>query len=113
MLRLSSGNEAEVAFDAIPGVIFKGEVDHILPVIAEGQLQPSGTLMSFSREQFPGREAVVINITDPAFDEYRGKLPVGLYGQAAVYTHHAHHLAMMRRILLRMAGWMNYVFPFH
>lgn len=113
LLRLEAGNEAEVAFDAVPGVIFKAKVGRLLPAIAEGQLQPTGTLITFPREQVPGREAVYIEITDPAFDEYRDKLPSGLYGQAAVYTHHFHHLAMMRRILLRMAGWMNYVFPMH
>jgi len=113
MLRLEPDSEAEVAFDSVPGVIFKGKVHHIVPAISEGQVQPSGTLIGFGREKFPGREAVVIEITDPKFDAYRRKLPIGLYGQAAVYTNHMHHLGMMRRILLRMAGWLNYVFPFH
>ena len=40
-------------------------------------------------------------------------LPHGLYGQSAVYSEHAHHLAVMRKILLRMATWMDYLFPFH
>jgi multidrug resistance efflux pump len=113
LLRLEAGYEAEVALDAVPGVIFQAKLGHLIPAIAEGQLQPTGTLMSFAREQAPGREAVYIEITDPAFDQYRDKLPNGLYGQVAVYTHHFHHLAMLRRVLLRMAGWMNFVFPFH
>jgi len=54
-----------------------------------------------------------LKITDPAFNEQSNKLPMGLYGQAAVYTHHMHHLAMMRKMLLRMSGWLNYIFPFH
>jgi len=30
-----------------------------------------------------------------------------------LYSQHFHHIAMMRKILLRMAAWMNYIFPFH
>jgi multidrug resistance efflux pump len=113
LLRLEEGFEAEVALDAVPGVIFKGQVGYLIPAIAEGQLQPGATLRSFAQEQMPGREAVYIEITDPAFDQYREKLPSGLYGQAAVYSHHFHHVGTLRRILLRMASWLNYVFPFH
>jgi hypothetical protein len=29
---------------------------------------------------------------------------------AAIYTHHVHHLALLRKILLRMRSWQNYVF---
>ena len=113
LLRLKAGTEAEVALDAVPGVIFKAEVRYLIPAISEGQVQPTGTLMSFKTEGAPGREAVFIEITDPAFDQYRDQLPSGLYGQVAVYTHHYHHLALLRRVLLRMSGWMNYIFPFH
>ncbi|MFC1680289.1 HlyD family secretion protein [Pseudomonadota bacterium] len=113
LLRLEAGDEAEVALDAVPGVIFKGRVGQLIPAIAEGQLQPGANLRSFSEEKMPGRAAVYIEITDPAFDQYREKLPSGLYGQAAIYTHHFHHLGTLRRVLLRMSGWLNYVFPFH
>lgn len=113
LLRLKTGDEAELAFDAIPGVIFKAKVGYLLPAISEGQLMPTGTLMSFNQQQPPGREAVYLEITDPAFDQYRDTLPGGLYGQAAIYTEHFHHVAIMRRILLRMSGWMNYAFPMH
>ena len=113
LLRLKAGDEAEIAFDAAPGVIFKARVGFLVPAIAEGQLSPTGNLMSFSREQMPGREAVFLEITDPAFEQIKDQLPGGLYGQAAIYTEHFHHLAIMRKILLRMAGWMNFVFPMH
>jgi len=79
--RLAEGNEGEVAFDALPGKVFKGRV------------------------------AVVIEIEDPAFEQY--DLPNGVFGQSAIYTEHAHHVAVLRRILLRMASWLDYLFPFH
>jgi hypothetical protein len=28
----------------------------------------------------------------------------------AIYTEHWHHLSMIRKILLRMRSWQNYVF---
>ncbi len=37
-------------------------------------------------------------------------LPGGATAQVAVYTPFAHHFALIRRILLRMRSWENYVF---
>ena len=47
-LRLTLGDDAEIAFDGLPGQVFKARVKMVLPVIAEGQLQPSGNLMGFT-----------------------------------------------------------------
>jgi hypothetical protein len=33
--------------------------------------------------------------------------------QVAIYTEHFHHFAIMRRILLRMTSWENYLFLDH
>ena len=113
MLRLTVGDEAEVAFDGIPGRVFAGKVAGVLPALKEGQLQASGTLINPLAAPYPGRIAVRIKITDPAFEEFRDKVPGGAYAQAAVYSEHFHHVAIMRKILLRMSSWMNYLFPFH
>lgn len=111
LLHLREGSAAEVAFDALPGQVFKGRMKQVLPFIAEGQLQPTADLIEFREHAQAGRVAVAIEIDDPAFDKYN--LPQGLFGQFAVYSEHAHHLAMLRRILMRMASWMDYLFPFH
>jgi len=113
MLRLKTGDEAEVAFDGIPGRVFSGTVKSVLPVMAEGQLQASGTLINPMAAPYPGRIAVMIDITDPEFEAFRDLVPGGAYAQAAIYTEHFHHVAIMRKILLRMSSWMNYLFPFH
>ncbi|MFK0087495.1 HlyD family secretion protein [Pseudomonas sp. NPDC090755] len=113
LLRLVPGDEAEVAFDGIPGRVFKGRVKDVIAVIGEGQVQPSGTLISYTGSPPPGRVPVIIEITDPDFAQYKLQMPGGAYGQAAVYSQHFHHIATMRKILLRMAAWMNYIFPFH
>lgn len=112
-LRLTVGDEAEVAFDGIPGEVFSGKVKTVVGVIAEGQVQPSGNLVGFTGSPPPGRVPVLIEIDDPDFEKYRALVPGGAYGQAALYSQHFHHVAVMRKILLRMAAWMNYIFPFH
>jgi multidrug resistance efflux pump len=112
-LRLKQGYEAEVAFDSIPGKVFAGEVDQVIAVIAQGEIQARGTLLSSASERFPGRVPVVIKITDPDFDEFQTLIPGGAFGQTAIYSDHFEHVAIMRKILLRMSSWMNYLFPFH
>lgn len=111
LLRLTKGDEAEIAFDGIPGEVFSGVVEEIFPLIAEGQVQPNGTVIGDASA--PGRVPVRIRITDEAFAQYQGRLPGGAFGQAALYGEHFHHVAVMRKILLRMSSWMNYIFPFH
>jgi multidrug resistance efflux pump len=113
MLRLTAGDDAEVAFDGIPGRVFSGKVVAMLPALAEGQVQASGNLISPMTAPYPGRIGVRIEITDPEFEAFRDKVPGGAYAQAAIYSEHFHHVAIMRKILLRMSSWMNYLFPFH
>ena len=113
LLRLKQGYEAEVAFDGIPGTVFGGEVLRVLPALAEGQLQATGNLINPAAAPQPGRVPVIIKITDPRYAEYAGEVPGGSFAQAAIYSDHFHHVAIMRKILLRMAAWMNFLFPFH
>lgn len=113
LLRLNVGDDSEVTFDSIPSVIFSGKVKFVFPDLVEGQVVPSGNLISANPTQKPGLVPVVIEITDPNFNNYVNLLPGGAYGQSAIYTHHFHHVAIIRKILLRMASWMSYVFPIH
>jgi multidrug resistance efflux pump len=113
LLRLEVGNEAEVAFDGIPGTVFSGVVQMVLPAMSEGQVQASGNLINPSTAPRPGRIPVLINITDPRYEAYVALIPGGSYAQSAIYSEHFSHVAIMRKILLRMSAWMNYLFPFH
>lgn len=113
LLRLKIDDDAEVTFDGIPGVIFAGKVKFVFPDLVEGQVVPSGNLISANPTQKPGRVPVAIEITDPNFEKYANLLPGGAYGQTAIYTSHFHHVAIIRKILLRMAAWMSYIFPIH
>jgi multidrug resistance efflux pump len=101
------GNDAEIAFDSIPGRVFKGKVKGMLPAMAQGQLAPTGNLIDFSVPWKSGRVAFVIEITD---DLSAYKLPAGSAAQTAIYTHHYHPFSLVRMILLRMKSWENYLF---
>ncbi len=106
LLRLAVGSEAEVIFPAIPGRVFKGSVRSILPVIDKGSIQASGSLISQPIAEI-GRAPVIIEIADDMSDF---ELPAGVAAEVAVYSEHAHHVVMIRKILLRMKSWQNYLF---
>jgi len=109
-LRLRAGYEAEIVFPSIPGRVFHGEVVQVLPSLAEGQLQNSGSLVGTQALQSIGRVPVQIRVTD---DLSEFQLPTGGRAQVAVYSDHFHHVAIMRKILLRMSSWQNYLYLDH
>jgi multidrug resistance efflux pump len=105
--RVRNGDEAEIAFDALPGQIIKGKVKYLIDAIATGQLQATGNLQDLGASITDGRAVAIIDIED---DISGYNLPGGSAAQVAVYTPFAHHFAIIRRILLRMRSWENYVF---
>jgi multidrug resistance efflux pump len=105
--RVKAGDEAEVAFDAVPGRVFKGKVRLVLDAIAAGQIQPTGALVDFAERTSGGRALAVIDIMD---DISGYQIPPGAAAQVAIYTEHWHHVSMIRKILLRMRSWQNYIF---
>jgi multidrug resistance efflux pump len=105
--RVNAGDEAEIAFDAVPGRVFKGKVRLVLDAIAAGQLQASGTLVDFGALTSGGRALAVIDIKE---DLSGYQIPLGAAAQVAIYTEHFEHLSLLRKILLRMRSWENYVF---
>ncbi|RTR34862.1 HlyD family secretion protein [Shewanella atlantica] len=107
LLRLKEGDEAEVILDAAPGVVFKGRVAKILPAMAEGELQSRGVLISSMVLMPRGRAVVLIELDD---HDVKSAFPAGVAGQAAIYTEHFSHVAVMRKVILRMLGWLNYLF---
>ncbi len=109
-LRLRAGYEAEIVFPSIPGRVFKGVVVQVLPTLAEGQLQNSGALVGTQAFQAISRVPVEIRVTD---DLSEFDLPTGTRAQVAVYSDHFHHVAIMRKILLRMSSWQNYLYLDH
>jgi multidrug resistance efflux pump len=105
---IEPGLEAEVAFRAYPGRIFKAKVVRVLPIVPEGQAVASGQLRAATVESAPGTIPVLFEYGD---DVAALNLPVGAQATVAVYTHHIHALGFLRKIILRIKSWENYV-PF-
>lgn len=106
--RVTEGSEAEVILPAVPGRFFKGKVHRLGAAVAKGQLQPSGTLIDPDQIQGDGRFNVLIQFDKGELDGFQ--IIPGSTGQVAVYSEHMHHVAVMRRVLLRMKSWMNFLF---
>lgn len=105
--RIQVGDEAEIAFDAIPGRVFSSKLEGFVDAISQGQLQAGGALLDpEDRSKSRGRVVVLIGIPD---DVARYQLPPGATAKVAVYSQHFGPLAVIRRVLLRMKAWLNYV----
>jgi hypothetical protein len=103
-----AGDEAEVAFKGVPGRVFKAKVRQVLDAIAAGQMQGSGALQDFGAPSHGGgRVLALIDIVD---DVSGYNLPGGAAGEVAIYTEHFHHVSLLRKVLLRMRSWQNYIY---
>jgi multidrug resistance efflux pump len=105
--RIEEGSEAEFILPAVPGRFFKGKVDSVGAFIAQGQLQPSGNLVD--PEQIKGEGRILVRI-EPEENIAKYLIVPGSSAQVAIYTHHMHHLAILRKVLLRMKSWTNFLF---
>lgn len=106
--RLIPGAHAEIAFPAVPGRIFHGKVERVQEAIAQGQLQPNGSIVDPDTIKGAGRVVVAIRVEDEDLAKYQ--IVPGTAGVVAVYTEHFHHLAVIRKVLIRMNSWTNYLF---
>ncbi|MGD8172094.1 HlyD family secretion protein [Vibrio sp. TRT 21S02] len=108
--RLSPGFDAEFMFRALPGKVFKGEVIEVLPAIGESQFQARGSLLGTEALRTSGRVFVTLKINDD-LSEYR--LPMGTAVEVAVYSDSFTHVSVMRKVLIRMKSWQNYLYLDH
>ncbi len=101
------GQKAEIAFKQFPGQVMSATVESILPAISQGQVNVSGSAVGPiqpSADPFYVR----LQLDDPKLAE---KLHAGAYGQAAIYTSSMQATHVIRRVMMRMQAWMNYLIP--
>jgi multidrug resistance efflux pump len=101
------GLEAEAVFDAYPGRSFKVKVQRVLTALREGEVDASGQLATGTPVSAPGYVPIVFDYDE---DEANLNLPVGAAASVAIYTERAHALSLLRKIVLRIKSWENYVF---
>jgi len=83
-----------------------GRVQAILPATGQGALPPSGTLLEWTDEPIPGRFGVRLEL-----DEQFADLPLaaGASGVAAVYTDRGQAIRIVRKVVVRINSWLNYI----
>ncbi|WP_455755997.1 HlyD family secretion protein [Sulfurimonas sp.] len=106
MQNIKVDNEVEIFFSGIPGRVFKGKVVNILSALAEGQLSPSATMLRVNPKVPEGLIPVQVEITDDMSEFF---IPMGSKATVAIYSERFHHITIVRKMLMRMASWKNFV----
>ena len=107
LTRVQAGDEAEFALNTYPGRIIKGTVDSVVWAMGQGQLAPSGTIpLSTIANQPPGQFAVRFNIADRDRQLF---LAAGAVGDVAIYTQHLEMIHIIRKVILRVGSYTNYL----
>jgi multidrug resistance efflux pump len=103
-------NEAEITLDTYPGRVVKAHVDSIIWAQGQGQVEASGDLPRTTFVAPPGRFPVKLVVGDsdrPLF------LAAGARGSAAIYTEHLALIHIIRKVLLRVASYLDYIIIKH
>ncbi|MDF5544555.1 hypothetical protein P3707_27055, partial [Vibrio parahaemolyticus] len=95
---------------AIPGKVFRGEVIDVIPAIGESQIQARGALLGTDALRTSGRVFAKLKITDDLSGYH---LPMGTAVEVAVYSDSFTHVSVMRKVLIRMKSWQNYLYLDH
>jgi multidrug resistance efflux pump len=104
---IKPGMAAEAVFKQYPGRSFKIKVRRVLTAIREGELDASGQLLTGT----PGEEHGHIPVVFDYDEDVAGlNLPVGAQASIAIYTDRVHALSILRKIILRIKSWENFVF---
>jgi multidrug resistance efflux pump len=105
--QVQPGDEAEIALETYPGRIIKAEVHSIVWAQGQGQIPMSGTIpQSGAYPLPPGRFAVRLNIAERDRELF---LAAGAHGHGAIYTQHGHHIHILRKVILRVGSFVNYL----
>ncbi|SAL51239.1 HlyD family secretion protein [Caballeronia telluris] len=101
------GDEAEIALKTIPGKVLKARVVSVVWAQGQGQLTPSGTLPITGNEPTPAaRFAVRLQLDEKERDVF---LAAGARGHAAVYTDHLVEIQILRKVIIRVGAYINYL----
>jgi len=107
--QVSPGDEAEVALKTLPGKVLKAKVDSIVWAQGQGQLTVTGVLPQTGvAPQAPGRFAVKLDLEEKDLATF---LAAGAAGEAAIYTQHLAAIHIIRKVVLRVGSYLNYLIP--
>jgi len=108
--QVANGNEAEITLDTYPGRVIKAHVDSIIWAQGQGQLDATGDLPRTTFVAPPGRFPVklVVGEQDKALF-----VAAGARGAAALYTEHLTLVHIIRKVLLRVQSYFDYIIIKH
>jgi multidrug resistance efflux pump len=104
---VAPGDEAEFTLDTYPGRIIKAHVDSVVWAQGMGQLPANGTIpMTGVLAAPPNRFAVKFDIDERDRELF---LASGAAGAAAIYTQHFEAIHILRKVILRVGAYTNYL----
>jgi len=104
---LKPGMQGEAIFKQYPGRSFKVKVRRVLTAVREGEIDATGQLLTTTSSHDHGYIPVVFDYDE---DIAGLNIPVGAQASIAIYTDRVHALSIVRKIILRMKSWENYLF---
>jgi multidrug resistance efflux pump len=105
--QVEAGNEAEFTLDTMPGRVIKAKVDSVIWAQGQGQMAASGVIpQSGFVAPPPGRYAVKFDIAERDRQLF---LAAGAAGHAAIYTDHGHAIHIIRKVIIRVGSYVNYL----
>jgi multidrug resistance efflux pump len=104
------GDEAEITLDTYPGRIIKAHVDSIIWAQSQGQVDASGNLPKTGFNPPPGKFPVKLSVSEHDKDVF---LAAGASGAAALYTKHLGPVHIIRKVLMRVESYLDYIIIKH
>jgi multidrug resistance efflux pump len=108
--QVQPGNEAEITLDTWPGRVIKAHVDSIIWAQGQGQVEASGDLPRTTFVPPPGRFPVKLVVGEQDKSLF---VAAGARGSSAIYTEHFTVIHIIRKVLLRVASYLDYVIIKH
>ncbi len=104
---IKPGDPVELAFESQPGKIHTGKVVVLARGTGEGALTPDGNLLT-AQQLLNSSPLGAVRIQ---LDEEAGDIvaPFGTRAAAAIYTDKGKSIAIIRKIIIRMTAWRNYL----
>ena len=106
--QVAPGNEVELALKTLPGRVIKGKVDSVVWAQGQGTATATGDLPSslMVQNQPAGKFAVKFDIAERDKSIF---LAAGAAGDAAIYTDHLHAVHIIRKVIVRVGSYLNYL----
>ncbi len=108
--QVEAGNEVEITLDTYPGRVIKAHVDSVIWAQGQGQIEASGDLPRTVVAAPPGRFPVKLVVAERDRELF---LAAGARGSAAIYTEHLALVHIIRKVILRVASYLDYVIIKH